>query len=370
MGYYSRRKHVRRAIGAVSSYAARKGASWLGKRKRTSTRMAHKNKRSRTRTRTSTKRRKSALMVSNVGKDVSYCGIFKKARFMKAKYLTGATQTYKTMAGSALQSLQGKQGLTSFPGAQLFTGADLMAIWNEMAARSIDTTNTGTYGTVLTNNNGSAKLFVHSGMWTGEFTNTSNVGVWLTIYDTVPRKDELITDSYDLTPDTSIATGLSEENFATTANEIGLGVTPFMSHGFCTQWKVIKVNKIFINPGFTHKHSIFVKQNKWIDAHTISLSPIAGGLGITAANRKGTFKGWTVFPMCMFHGTPVHSLATPTNVTAPAVQLDVIFTRTYKWQRYEPTATGYRVADTMITNMADPHTVAEDANVDTAVVQN
>jgi hypothetical protein len=201
------------------------------------------------------------------------------------------------------------------------------------------------------------------------FTNTSNVGVWLTIYDTGARHEGPSVDTLgDSGPGLAMSLGLTEEDFGAANLQNTVNNTPFMSHDFCVNYKVLAVKKVFINPGHVHKHYMNISINKWLSADDLSTVSLAGGTGVVAYQNQ--LRNWTYWPLITFYGSPIHSLAVPTTVSVPAVQLDTVITRRYCWQTYQTNYTQYLINSDLVTSIADPHTVPEDQATDTAVVQN
>lgn len=367
MGYGRLPKGYGRRVGAaVGSFALKRLSGF--KRPRAAAKTAFRSKRSRTRT--STKRRKGNRGVVGpvAGHDSSTFSRRFRNKFVSRKCLIGGKAYWSTFKGSAIQTTAGRQGVTDFQFDNLGNGADLLAIWNEMATHTNEIVG-GVNQTIAASNQGSAKIFIHSMTAQYIFTNTSNVGVWMNIYDVVARKNGDSADTLNTGgPGLAWSLGLTEEGYGTANLQNTVNVTPFQSHSFGTGYKVLQVKKIFINPGHIHKHFMNVSINKWISGDDISTLPLAAGNGITAAHAQ--FREWTYWPLVSFYGSPVHSLAAPTTVSVPAVQLDVVISRKYCYQVYQTSITQYKVGADLSTAIADPHTVPEDTGVDTAVVQN
>lgn len=359
------RGHKRRVAGAVASYAARRISGF--KRPRANTRLAHRNVRSRTRTSTKKKKRVGKTIGPVAGHDTSYFFRKLRNRFVSRKCIKGAPFYYSLNQGAAFQSTAGKQGVTDFGGNELGTGIDLSALWNNMATRTATASVAGVVENILATNNGSAKILVHEMSMEATFTNTSNVGVWLTIYDTTNRFKTVLSSTFGVGAANTWLEGIAEEDGGV-QNYLSVGQTPFMSHAFCTNYKILKSTKVYINPGHIHKHTMKIMINKTLSADELSTAPLTGGTGILT-----TFNAlplWTYWPMIAFYGSPIHSLASPTTVSVPAVQLDCVWVKKYKFSYYQNNLTQFTFGQDLATTIADPHTVPEDTGVDTAVVQN
>lgn len=367
MGYGRLPKgYGRRVAAGVAGFAAKRLSGF--KLPRAAAKTAFRSKRSRTRT--STKRRKGGRGVVGpvAGHDSSSFSRKFRNKFVSRKCLVGGKQYYRFTNGQAIQSTAGRQGVTDFNTNNLGSGADLAVVWNAMATHTNNIVG-GVNQTIAASNQGTAKIFVHSMTAQYIFTNTSNVGVWVNIYDCGTRKDGTAANTMEGSgPGVAMSLGLTEENYGGAAVQNTINNTPFMSHAFCTTYKVFAVKKIFINPGHIHKHYMNISINKWISADDITTVPIATGSGITA--NKNQFRDWTYWPLVCFYGSPVHSLAAPTTVSIPAVQLDVVISRQYQYQVYQTSITQYTIATDLATTIADPHTVPEDTGTDAAVVQN
>jgi hypothetical protein len=368
MGYGRMPRGYGRRVGAAAvSFAAKRLSGF--KRPRAASRVAHRQKRSRTRT--STKRRKGSRSVIGpvAGHDSSSFVRKFRNRFVSRKCLKGAKQYQIFNNGQSVVSTAGRQGVTDFNGQNPGYGNDLASVWQYMAGHTNEVAG-GANSTILANNNGSAKIFLHSIKAQYIFTNTSNVGVWLNIYDTTCRKDGDAGDTLgEDGPALAMSLGLTEENYGAVVQQNTVNVTPYQSHSLCVNYKILKVTKVFINPGHIHKHFMTIMLNKWICADDIAIAPLGGGTGLTG-NMKVQLRGFTYWPLITFYGAPVHSAGTTTNVSVPAVQLDVVNSRKYEWQLYEYSQTKFNISTDLLTTIADPHTVPEDTAADTAAIQN
>lgn len=360
------RGHKRRVATAIGAWASRR--VFGVKRQRTNTRVAHRARGGRTRT--STKRRKGRRGVTGpvAGSDSSSFSRRFRNKFVSRKCLVGGKQYLVVNTSLGIQATAGRQGVTDFNASNVGCGTDLANVWNQMAGHT-NMIAGGANSTVLAQNNGSAKVFMHSMTSQYIFTNTSNVGVWLTIYDTVARHEGPSVDTLgDSGPALAMSLGLTEEDFGAANLQNTVNNTPFMSHDFCTNFKVLAVKKVYINPGHIHKHFMSISINKWLSADDISTVSLAGGTGVVAYQNQ--LKNWTYWPLITFYGSPIHSLSAPTTVSVPAVQLDTVITRRYCWQTYQTNFSQYLISTDLPTNIADPHTVPEDQGTDAAVVQN
>jgi len=149
-------------------------------------------------------------------------------------------------------------------------------------------------------------------------TNQSNANCIITLYDIEYRNDANVGDFG--TPILAWANGIARAEEGGDAPGIAnVGSTPFMSSDFCRNYRVVKVTKIYLDPGKSHVHFIRIASNKMLNNGMTdpSAQPVA-------------YRGFSHGLMAVFQGLPVNDGTTDTLIAMGSGAVDIVEEREYQ----------------------------------------
>jgi hypothetical protein len=214
--------------------------------------------------------------------------------------------------------------------------------------------------------------------------NMINVGIYVQIYEWVPRRDIAgsgIGSAGDNTPGGVIRNNYNSRSLVDYNDAASLGIaagnisdaystvkpvvaatdhwtTPFMVPEFTRNFKITKVHKVFLPPSgqyvFTIKLPLRTVERNWYEKN-----PTGAPTTYLKAFAKGAF--------IRFHGAPVNDTATPTLVNFAPASLNIVSDKKYEFSYgHQPTYFTVRGSDSLgtVVNTKQPgltdQTVAED----------
>lgn len=295
---------VVRRLGRYARMAAT-GYSYLRSRSgrqvgnRVSTRFRYKGSGSRTRTQT---KRRGAEMVKSGTAGVSHSFVKFPAqkcfKQMRMAYRLYQTNTFKQIDKDYIDWSYSEQGVQWVDAAYR---AQISTIFSDYGASSIGADSTRFY----------VKCVKHK----LSLTNQSNANCVVTIYAVLYRRDSFLGDFEN--PQQAWLTGMArQENSGTPAAATinTVGCTPFQSADFCRYFRVIKVTKVYLDPGKSHIHSGVWNVNKTVsDAMLDTTDSTAYG-----------FRGLTLSYILVGQGMPVNDGTTATEVACGSGKIDII----------------------------------------------
>lgn len=158
-----------------------------------------------------------------------------------------------------------------------------------------------------------------------DITNSSNVGAHFTIYKMRPRQVLPQTN----TPSAVWVTGINANQSAVvyTASTMPPHNTPFDYPGFVRQYKVLKTENVFLQPGATRTFVYKSSKDRIIR--------LADSIAYDFSNTTyWFFPKYTVKWVIALHGQPASETATATNIGTGIVKLDSVWSTVYNYGAY------------------------------------
>lgn len=204
----------------------------------------------------------------------------------------------------------------------LFCFKDIVAIRNALGTMQT-TTSVGV--------NNATNFAIPVGKVEYMITNSTNANIIVWLYDMIPRRTILTTDTAIQTPQVAWITGMSGQTGTGGGADVNTKpfAKPFESKLFCEAYRVVKVSKITLSPGVFHRHIVKQKCRRWFSDTQFNNLVAAGVLSSTAL----WYGGRTILTMAVIIGTPGHSAAAADTAhvsTAPAA-IDVTTNKTYEF---------------------------------------
>lgn len=158
--------------------------------------------------------------------------------------------------------------------------------------------------------NPTAKAYIQK--WSGEIriTNQDKGNCEVTIYDVVPRRSMQGTGT--VSPTAAWSQGLTDTNGTSTTTKAtsNLGVTPYESPEFCTQYKIVKTTRVIMGQGTSHVHKFAFSLNK-----------------VFTKDEKtsyGQYRNFSHFFLFKVNGMPYNDATTKTLVASGSCAIDIV----------------------------------------------
>jgi len=150
-------------------------------------------------------------------------------------------------------------------------------------------------------------------------TNQSNANAVITLYNVGWRQDTYNGDF--ASPLLAWQTGIArEEESGDSPSELNVGSTPFESSDFCRVYKVLKVTKLYLDPGKSHVHTSRHMCNKMLN----------NGMTDGTTSQIVGFNRFTQGVMTVCQGMPINDGTTDTLIAYGSGAVDVIEERKYE----------------------------------------
>lgn len=151
------------------------------------------------------------------------------------------------------------------------------------------------------------------------FTNQSNANAMVTIYDVEYRSDSYSTGDF-ASPKSAWSYGiLREETGGDSPTYNNVGSTPYQSSDFCRCYKVVKVTKLYLDPGKSHIHYYKKIANKMLN----------NGMCDTSLQQTGV-RGFSHACLYVCQGMPVNDGTTDTLIAYGSGAIDVVSEKVYE----------------------------------------
>lgn len=301
-----------------------------------------KNYRSRTATNTRTRRKKKRVKFHGSGQNGSMSSTQIGSNRWKTTGIGGFAkkvlnvQARAVSTGTSIGSSVGKQQVAVFT---LNSAAELIAL-RTAANGGIDTLN-------------DLKLYMYNNRNRMHIRSAHNSLVTLTIYDVVtkPARFGTIGSSFDQ-PAEAWEKGLMDTGLAA-GHSLNVNQTPSFSPEFRRHYTIVATNKVLLEPGQQHEHTVYHKLNRQLDTTDFATSGIQSVPGITS------------HVMLVWHGSLEHETATPTTVTYTAATLDLVQFTEAKWGYVKGEALRtYTLVNNLATTIVDGDFMGEDQDAD------
>lgn len=150
-------------------------------------------------------------------------------------------------------------------------------------------------------------------------TNQSNANCMITLYDIEYKSDTFANVDW-VTPLGAWTTGLArQETGGDSPGITNVGSTPFQSSDFCRHYKVVKVTKLYLDPGKSHMHYYNKRCNKMLN----------NGINDDTVQQYG-IRGFSHSQLLVCQGMPVNDGTTDTNIAFGSGAVDVITEKVYE----------------------------------------
>lgn len=162
------------------------------------------------------------------------------------------------------------------------------------------------------------RMVIKSFKFKTAITNQSNANCMLTLYDVEYRRDSYNGDF--VAPDTAWNLGMvREETGGDLPGYKNVGATPFMSGDFCRLYKVVKVTKVYLDPGKSHIHYYKKIANKMCNNGMCDDSQPTIGV-----------RGFSHGTMVVAQGMPVNDGTTDTLIAYGSGAIDIVTEKEYE----------------------------------------
>lgn len=155
-----------------------------------------------------------------------------------------------------------------------------------------------------------SKLYIKRVVADTMMTNASSLHIYCTIYDCIAKLDGFTT--VNTSAAVAFTLGGADAGGGAAADYTALGTTPWDNPRFLASYRIIKQTPLVLAAGQTHTHTVKYEVNRVINKERVTL------------NGSGPIAGLTVYSMVVFHGTPVHDLATEGTITSGVAKLDTV----------------------------------------------
>lgn len=189
----------------------------------------------------------------------------------------------------------------------------------------------------------SNKLYLKNARERFTMTNATNATLKVDIYDYVPRHDLQARVDTILDPVEIIKAGFAQDS-ANTAFATHWNQSIFKSRKFCQQYKVLRVNSMYLEPGHTHQHTVKIGNNIPLSLNRLK------NLGQISAAIEGPCQltGLTKFVLIVCNGQPVWTTYLDDGVTTAAMELFVVRETEYTCKVIEDNNTVIAQTDSLL----------------------